>query len=112
MEDSIQFYSNFLGFKTRIRGSNERREMTFMYLECHPSFEIELIRDLVPTTSYSPQGIVNHLAFSVNDLDETMHDLMMKGITFKTTTPTIAIDGARTIFFEGPNGELLQLVER
>jgi lactoylglutathione lyase len=112
LDKSIEYYSTIFGFKLRIRGRNERREMAFIYLENEANFEIELIRDLVPSISYSPNGIVNHLAFTVESIDESIHNLSSKGIVFKSEIPNIAIDGAKTIFFDGPNGEILQLVER
>jgi lactoylglutathione lyase len=112
LDESIEYYSTILGFKLRIRGSNERREMAFIYLENEANFEIELIRDLVPSIIYSQNGIVNHLAFTVESIDESIHNLSSKGIVFKSVIPNIAIDGAKTIFFDGPNGEILQLVER
>ncbi|ETI65868.1 VOC family protein [Neobacillus vireti] len=112
MEESINYYSNILGFKVRERGSNERREMTFIYLENNPSFEIELIRDLEQHTKYSPKGIVNHLAFAVDNMEDSIKYFTRKGLIFINSSPNVAIDGAKTIFFEGPNGELLQLVER
>lgn len=112
MDESIKYYAETFGFKVRKRGNNERREMVFIYLENDPDYEIELIQDLVPIATYSPNGLVNHLAFTVDNMDESITYFTSKGIIFKTNTPNIAIDGAKTIFFNGPNGELLQLVER
>ncbi|MDR7317962.1 hypothetical protein [Brevibacillus nitrificans] len=45
-------------------------------------------------------------------IDEAIASYREKGITFKTEGPTPSLDGGRTIFFDGPEGELLQFVER
>lgn len=112
LERTIQFYQDLFGFQLRIKGQNDVREMAFIYLESKPEVEIELIRDRTPTTEYSADGIVNHIAFSVENLDQVMKELQEKGITFHSEEPKKAIDGARMIFFQGLNKELLQLVER
>lgn len=112
MEKSIEFYTKFFSFEVRQRGQNPRREMTFLSNPNQPGFEIELIRDLVPSGPYNEKGLVNHLAFTVDNIIEVMDFFKENGMEFHTETPNIAIDGAKTIFFSGPNQELLQLVER
>ena len=111
MEESIQYYREMFGFILRVSGKNERREMAFLYHPNQKSFEIELIRDLLPQDPYSERGIVNHLAFTVEDIKEAITYYGNKGVQFHSEQINTAIDGAKTIFFSGPNGELLQLVE-
>lgn len=111
IEKSIKYYSDMFGFTLRLRGQNPRREMAFLKHDNQPGFEIELIFDLIPQGDYADKGIVNHLAFTVDNIQEAIHYYRDKGIVFHTKEPNNAIDGAKTIFFTGPNGELLQLVE-
>jgi lactoylglutathione lyase len=111
MDRSIEFYGGMLGYKLRIRGQNPRREMAFLYHENQTGFEIELIRDLQPEGEYSDKGIVNHLAFTVDNIEEAMDYYRSKGIQFNSNKPNTAIDGAQTIFFTGPDQELLQFVQ-
>ncbi|MCF8564287.1 VOC family protein [Alicyclobacillus tolerans] len=111
MEESIRYYCDLFGFKLRTTGSNPRREMSFLTHTQQPSFEIELIRDLEGKDTYSNKGLVNHLAFTVENIQEAMEYYRGKGIVFNADEPSTAIDGGKTIFFDGPNGELLQLVE-
>jgi lactoylglutathione lyase len=110
MDKSIAFYCDLFGFTVRVRGQSKTREMCFLCHENQPGFEIELIRDLVPQP-YSENGIVNHLAFTVENMEEAIAHFRERGIVFLSDAPNIAIDGAKTIFFRGPNQELLQLVE-
>ncbi|MGG1401253.1 VOC family protein [Bacillus salipaludis] len=112
MDRSIQFYSEIFGFKVRLRGSNPNREMAFIYLESQPDMEIELIRDLKFLGEYSDKGIVNHLAFTVTNIDETIQYLKKKGIEFPADGVKPTLEGGRMILFPGPDQELLQLVER
>ena len=65
MDQSIQFYSDVLGFKVRLRGRKPGREMAFLYIEFQPDMEIELICEDQSTLNYDENGIVNHLAFTV-----------------------------------------------
>lgn len=111
IDKSIEYYSRMFNFELRARGKNERREMAFIRHKDQPDFEIELIKDLVDLGTYSEQGIVNHLAFTVENLDEAISHYKKQGVTFNSEKPNIAIDGAKTIFFYGPDRELLQFVQ-
>ncbi|HHW37404.1 MAG TPA: VOC family protein [Bacillales bacterium] len=112
MDQSIQFYSDILGFRVRLQGSKPDRGMAFLYLESQPDMEIELIQEKTTTTEYSETGIVNHLAFTVENIDETIHILREKGIVFSSDEVKPTLEGGRMIFFHGPNWEQLQLVEK
>ncbi|MED4586172.1 VOC family protein [Brevibacillus choshinensis] len=111
MDRSIAFYQEMFGYQVRLRGQGPTREMTFLFHDNQPGFEIELIRDLTPMGDYSEQGLVNHLAFTVDHIDEAIAYYREKGIVFKTEKPNPSLDGGRTIFFHGPDRELLQFVE-
>ncbi|QIZ05673.1 VOC family protein [Priestia megaterium] len=112
MDHAIQYYFDMFGFKVRLRGSSKTREMAFLYLEEQPCIEIEFIQDLEPIGKYDQSGIVNHLAFTVEDINKAMNHYKEKGIKFLSPQPQPTLEGGRMILFNGPNGELLQLVER
>jgi lactoylglutathione lyase len=112
MDHTIQYYSDMFGFKVRLRGSSKTREMAFLYLEEQPSMEIELIRDIDPLDEYNKSGIVNHLAFAVEDINQAISYYEKKGIKFLSDQPNSTLEGGLMILFYGPNGELLQLIER
>jgi lactoylglutathione lyase len=112
MDDTIHYYSDMFGFRVRLRGSSKIREMAFLYLEEQPSIEIELIKDLNCTWDYNQNSIVNHLAFTVEAIHESIHYYKEKGIEFLSPEPQPTLEGGRMILFYGSNGELLQLVER
>jgi len=112
MEKSISYYSSMFGFSLRIRRQIKTRDLAFLKHDQQPGFEIELIRDLVPQGEYSERGIVNHLAFTVENMEEAIRFYKEKGIIFHSEAYDTANDGTKTIFFHGPNEELLQFVER
>lgn len=112
MDHAIQYYSDMFGFKVRLRGSSKTREMAFLYLEEQPSMEIELIRDIDPIGEYNKSGIVNHLSFAVEDINKAISYYEKKGIKFLSDQPKSTLEGGLMILFYGPNGELLQLIER
>jgi len=110
MDESIQFYESLLGFNVRVRANVGQKELVFLTHNGLPGFEIELIYEILPVISYSEHGLVNHLAFVVEDLEQTMEDFIQKGVIFQADKPKNGI-GRKTIRFKGPNGEVLQLVE-
>ncbi|MCR8926034.1 VOC family protein [Priestia megaterium] len=112
MDETIHYYCDMFGFKVRLQGSNEKREMAFLYLEEQPGIEIELIRDIDPIGEYNKSGIVNHLAFTVENINKAIQHYKSKGIEFLSPEPQPTLEGGRMILFHGPNEELLQLVER
>lgn len=111
MDESIQFYETLLQFKIRVRVNNGQKEIVFLSHDGLPGFEIELIRDLQPATLYAEHGLVNHLAFVVDNIEQVISYCKQKGIVFETSEPKRGINGRKTIRFRGPNGEILQLVE-
>lgn len=111
MDEAIQFYCEMFGYQLRSRGNSKTREMSFLTHENQPGFEIELIQDLVPQGDYAESGIVNHLAFTVDHMEEAIAYYREKGVQFETEQPSQNYQGAKIIFFYGPNRELLQLVE-
>lgn len=112
MDRSLNFYSDIFGFKVRLRGEGPKREMAFLYLEKQKDMEIELIKDLEPADEYSEVGKVNHLAFTVPDLEEAIRYFSKKGIEFTSEEAKPTLEGGKMIMFYGPDNELLQFVER
>lgn len=112
MERSIDFYTTMFGFAVQRRGANATREMCFLAHPDQPDFAIELIRDIVPQDSYAKSGIVNHLAFTVEKIEEAVAYYRERGITFLSEHPTPGLNGSKIIYFYGPSGEYLQLIER
>lgn len=109
MDRSVQWYTTVLGFKLRQRlALNETTELAFLTVG---ESEIELVYKKAPF-DYPLDGVVNHLAFTVTDLDAIFAHLKAHQVTMISEAPvTAAALGARIAFFRGPDGEKLELVE-
>jgi lactoylglutathione lyase len=110
MDETIAFYRDVLGLevverKTSPRGSH----LAFLRV---PNSE-----ELIELCSFPPSGPVRvqedlvHLAFQVDNLDETIASLTRKGIKI-TDGPTTTSSGSRFIFIDAPDGYEVELIER
>lgn len=109
LEQSIRFYTTVLGIQVLERQTSPRgSQLAFLKV---PNSE-----ELIELTSFPPSGPVEvqedlvHLAFQVEDLDETITSLEADGITV-TESPTYDASGARFIFIDAPDGYEVELIE-
>lgn len=112
IEESIEFYKNILNFQLRTAVNIKNRKLAFLYVQDQPEVEIELIEELTDVNPPATNGVLDHLAFVVDNLDRTIEELQSKGIDFPEAPRISAASGDKTVFFRGINGELLQLIER
>ncbi len=110
MDETIKFYTEVLGLqvverKTSPRGSH----LAFLAV---PNSE-----ELIELCSFPASGDVRvqedlvHLAFQVDNLDETIHALGAKQVKI-TDGPTRTSSGNRFIFIDAPDGYEIELIER
>ena len=110
MEQTIAFYTGVLGLevierKTSPRGSH----LAFLKV---PNSE-----ELIELTSFPPSGPVRvqedlvHLAFQVENLDDTIDALTAQGVKI-TDGPTETSSGSRFLFIDAPDGYEIELIER
>ena len=73
--------------------------------------------ELIELCSFPPSGPVRvqedlvHLAFQVDNIDDTIATLTAKEITI-TDGPTTTSSGSRFIFIDAPDGYEVELIER
>ena len=110
MNQTIDFYTRVLGLEVMERKTSPRgSHLAFLKV---PNSE-----ELIELASYPPSGPVKvqedlvHLAFQVENLDETMRDLTAKGVRI-TDGPTQSSSGSRFIFIDAPDGYEIELIER
>ena len=110
MERTLAFYQDVLGLevaeqKVSPRGSH----LAFLAV---PNSE-----ELIELCSFPASGAVTvqedlvHLAFQVDNLDETIEELQLKNIPI-TDGPTSSSSGSRFIFIDAPDGYEIELIER
>jgi lactoylglutathione lyase len=110
MDQTVQFYTGVLGLEVMERKTSPRgSHLAFLKV---PNSE-----ELIELASYPPSGPVTvqedlvHLAFQVENLDDTMRDLSDKGIKV-TDGPTQSSSGSRFIFIDAPDGYEIELIEQ
>ncbi|MFC4321297.1 VOC family protein [Litchfieldia salsa] len=110
MDESLAFYQNILGLELRKREwLNDTVELAFLFFPEQPSAEVELVYGV----KVESEGIVNHLAFTVGNIEAELVRLKEAGVKLVDEEPRNIFNGTVKIaFFEGPNGEKLELVER
>ena len=110
MDQTINFYTNVLGLEVLERKVSPRgSHLAFLKV---PNSE-----ELIELTSFPPSGPVKvqedlvHLAFQVDNLDDTIASLNAKGVKI-TDGPTQTSSGSRFIFIDAPDGYEIELIER
>ncbi|WP_257346753.1 VOC family protein [Pseudalkalibacillus decolorationis] len=111
MEKSLAFYQNIIGLQLRLREAlNDKVELAFLSFPEQDSVEVELI---CGKKMNEQEGRVNHLAFTVDHLEVELERLVSLGVNLVDESPrSILNDKVKIAFFEGPDGEKLELVER
>lgn len=110
MDQTIQFYTGVLGLevierKTSPRGSH------LAFLRVPDSDELIELCSFPPSGPVKVQEDLVHLAFQVENLDDTIAQLEAKGIAI-TDGPTKTSSGSRFIFIDAPDGYEVELIER
>ncbi|WP_229672221.1 VOC family protein [Pullulanibacillus camelliae] len=110
MDESLAFYQNILGLKLRNREwLNDTVELAFLFFPEQPSVEVELVCG----NKMENEGIVNHLAFTVENIEAELLRFKEAGVKLVDEKPRSILNATVKIaFFQGPNGEKLELVER
>ena len=110
MDQTIAFYTGVLGLEVLERKTSPRgSHLAFLRV---PNSE-----ELIELCSFPPSGPVKvqedlvHLAFQVENLDDTIASLHKKGIRV-TDGPTTTSSGSRFIFMDAPDGYEVELIER
>jgi lactoylglutathione lyase len=110
MEQTIRFYTEVLGLEVLERKTSPRgSQLAFLKV---PNSE-----ELIELTSFPPSGPVKvqedlvHLAFQVDNLDDTIASLNAQGVKI-TDGPTQSSSGSRFIFIDAPDGYEIELIER
>lgn len=107
IEVSEKFYSEVMGFTLKERFENEKLILVFLQNE---NTVIELVYQKDGLYNYVKNGILEHMAFTVPDIEKYVEKLKEHNITFISKN-IIKFKGELIIFFEGPDGEKLELVQ-
>jgi lactoylglutathione lyase len=110
MEKSLAFYQEVLGLSLRRRVQlNDEVELAFLHHPEQPSVEVELI---VGREAEHAEGKVHHLAFRVEDIDAEIERFKELGVDITDQASKVILGNVHIFFFKGPDGEILELVQR
>lgn len=107
-ERSADFYCQVLGCSLIDHLVNDTLEI--IYLKCG-DFTIELLEYIAPPPVTRGTGVYDHLAFTVSDLQAAVASLKEQGFAFESDNPLLTMNGKKIIFFFGPDGERIELME-
>jgi len=105
MERSMKFYGEILGGKMVSEKKMEGVNLAFFQFG---SLQLELVNK--PKFNFIANGIIEHIAFKVENFDAEIERLKQAGVKF-LMEKSINFGESRIIFFEGPDGEHLEFME-
>ena len=110
MDQTINFYTNVLGLEVLERKVSPRGSH-LAFLKVPNSEELIEICSFPSSGPVKVQEDLVHLAFQVENLDDTIKQLGVKQIRV-TDGPTTTSSGSRFIFIDAPDGYEVELIER
>jgi len=107
LDRSIAFYGDAFGLEVAERISLANEKIAFLHVG--PA-RLELLEH---GRAQRPTGVVDHVAFEVDDLDALLAHLRKHGVTLLDDTPLpVPALAARILFCLGPDAERIELFER
>lgn len=108
IEQSIEYYTRWLGFQTGQRSENEKLVLCSLHRD---NLTLELLACKIPRETHPP-GQFHHLAFSCSDLDSAAATLTAAGFMDSRPEYLCSPDGRRFFFAGGPDGERLEFIDQ
>ncbi|MBK5200275.1 MAG: VOC family protein [Spirochaetaceae bacterium] len=109
MDKAIKFYTEILGLKLKFRKDLESKEIAFIDAG---NTIIELFKEDDKLNKKHIDGVVNHFAFKVVDINAVVANCREKGVKVTSEVSEIVLDGdIRYAFIEGPENERIELFE-
>jgi len=114
VEKSKEFYESVLDFKTvSWCVLDEPGGATKVAFVKNGSLTLELIQN--PTPQNRSDGVVDHIAMAVEDIEAVRDILESRGVEFETKDvviePRMFLNGAKWLLFRGPDNEYLEIIE-
>ncbi|MBM4124239.1 MAG: VOC family protein [Nitrospira sp.] len=110
MDRTIAFYRDVLGLQV-IERTTSPRGSHLAFLSVPNSQELIELCSFPASGPVTVQEDLVHLAFEVENLDETIRALQAKNIAI-TDGPTTTSSGSRFLFIDAPDGYEVELIER
>lgn len=114
LETSVKFYESLGGVVTDHADVEKPAGTNHITMVQMPGFFLEIIEPHDGSAVTAEGGLFPHFAIEVDDIDAAIADVKAAGVTaFKSEEPmTMPIfGGIRNIFFYGPDGEQIELLQ-
>ncbi|MDR2610483.1 MAG: VOC family protein [Clostridiales Family XIII bacterium] len=113
LDESARFYTGLLGFEVKARMEIPQQHIKNALMSVPgDDFVVELVQFTDDREYYYGDGMFEVVALKVDDLYAARDELISKGVEFLMDEPVDPGDGGKFIFFRGPAGEKLELVEK
>lgn len=111
LEASLAFYRDKLGLKEMTRLLNDRGEAWIVYVRITDTSFLELFPSDHPGRAADAAAVgVNHICFSVEDIEATAARFAAAGVSLTSPIQT-GLDGNRGAWIEDPDGNRIELME-
>jgi lactoylglutathione lyase len=109
LDKSIDFYTKVLECKLENSFPNDHARFAFLTAGQQT---IELIQYHEDSEKVRGAGVVDHIAFTVTDIETETAKLRQQGVTLLFDRPRVTDSGKKILFFTGPDGERLEFVQK
>lgn len=106
---SVEFYTTVL--KCKIEDGFENERARFAILKAGQQ-TLELIQYREDSEKARGAGVVDHIAFTVSDIEAETDRLRRYNVTLLFEKPQETSSGKKILFFAGPDGERLEFVQK
>jgi lactoylglutathione lyase len=110
MKQTLAFYQGVLGLEV-VEQKVSPRGSRLAFLAVPNSEELIELCSFPDSGPVKVQEDLVHLAFEVEDLEQTIQELQAKGVAI-TDGPTQSSSGSRFIFIDAPDGYEIELIQR
>jgi catechol 2,3-dioxygenase-like lactoylglutathione lyase family enzyme len=112
MDESVRFYTEVLGFEVFDRGEIPGQRILNTRLRAPgDKFIVELVQFTDSRDYHYGDGLIEVVALKVDDIFAAIDELKGKGVEFLTDGPNEVGPGDYFIFFRGPAGEKLEIIQ-
>lgn len=115
LEESKKFYEDILEVETIWNcqfGGEQSNDFSVSIVQNNTAV-LELVER--KENDQRTDGVIDHIAFKVDSLEDVIEKLIGKGIKFETSEPvfesSMLKNGSKWIFFRGPSGEHIELAQ-
>lgn len=111
IDKSISFYVNICGMtlKQKVSQNDETKILAFLGFQHGPETELELIEN---SNEFPIEGKVNHIAISVDNIEESFKTCQVKNASFIEEKITTLTNGYKYFFINGPENEKVEFFQR